>query len=267
MRKKKNEQKKSTAQRLNEQKKEKRMKKFKKIKFFLKVIFLIGLLIGLMAYALTSPIFNITEIEINGNKKIDKETYVELSGLKLDDNIFNFTKAKVIKKIKQNAYVEKVIIKRKLPTKIEIQIEERVASYLIELENQEFAYINNQGYILEKSKEELDLTMITGISTSIENIIEGNRLKEEDLERLQYIIQIKDAINNAGIDKKISKIDVTSRTNCILTLEKEAKEVHIGSVNDNLSGKLLYMKYLLEQEEGVPGTIYLNQSQVYFSPK
>ena len=265
MQKRKKEKQKTTTQRINKQ--EKRIRKYKTIKFILKVIFLTGLLIGLIAYAFTSPVFNITKISVVGNNKFKEEDYIKLSGLSIGNNIFNFRKTSTIDNIKTNSYVDNVRIRRKLPTEIEIQIEERTASFLIRLENDEFAYINTQGYILETTKEQLPLTIITGILTNSESIVEGNRLNNQDLERLQDIIQIKDTIRNAGVNKELNKVNVKSKNNYILTFEKEAKEVQIGGVDDNLSSKILYMNYLLNEQEGVPGTIYLNQEQVYFSPK
>ncbi len=246
--------------------KQKRMKKYRIVKFILKLFIFMALLTGLIVYGFTSPIFNITEIKILGNEKFDEEEYLNLSNLNISDNIFNFRKSTVISNIKNNAYVESVKIKRKLPTKVEITIEERIATYLISMDENEFAYINNQGYILEKSQEKIPLTIIKGISTEIEKIVEGNRLENEDLEKLQNVIQIKDSMKNIEITKELSQIDITNKFNYILTFEKEAKEVQLGNMSD-LSSKMLYMKYVLEQEEGVPGTIYLNQEQVYFSPK
>lgn len=267
MQKKNIEKQKSQNKKITKQEKEKRMRRYKLIKAIVKIVICVAMFIGLIAYGFTSPMFNITEIEVIGNEKFEKDEYVNLSGLKLNNNIFNFRKSIVIGSIKQNAYVENVIVKRKLPNRIEIQITERKVNYLIELENEEFAYINSQGYILEKSKDKLPLTIITGVSTDIQNIIEGNRLNNEDLERLQDVIKIKDSINNAKINKELNKINVKSKTNYILTFEKEAKNVEIGGINDNLSSKMLYLKFVLDEQEGVPGTIYLNQEQVYFSPK
>lgn len=267
MQKKKNEKQKTKTQRVNKQEKEKRMRKFKIVKFILKVMILSGMLIGLIAYAFTSPVFNITKITVVGNNKFEEEDYIKLSGLSIGNNIFNFRKTNTINNIKNNSYVDNVKIRRKLPAEIEIQIEERTVSYLISLENEEYAYINSQGYILERTKEKLSLTIITGILTDTEMIVEGNRLDNEDLERLQDVIQIKDAIKNSGVNKEIDRVDVKSKNNYILTFEKEAKEVQIGGVDDNLSSKILYMEYLLKEQDGVPGTIYLNQEQVYFSPK
>lgn len=245
---------------------QKRMRKVRTIKFIFKTLIIIALLSGLIAFGFTSPMFNITGIDVVGNEKIEKDEYINLSKLNIGANIFNFSKVRAILDIKSNAYVESVRIKRKLPSKIEIKVEERTVTYLIPLPEEEFAYINNQGYILEKSKEKLPLTIITGISTKTENIISGNRLENYDLEKLQNVIQIKDAMNSIEVNKELTTIDITNKYNYILTFEKEAKEVQLGSIND-LSSKVLFMKYIIEDQEGVPGTIYLNQEQNYFSPK
>lgn len=245
---------------------QKRMRKIRVFKFIFKTFVMMALLVGLIIFGFTSPLFNITGIDVIGNEKYEKDEYINLSKLSLGANIFNFSKSRVISDIKTNSYVESVKIKRKLPSKIEINVKERVATYLISLGEEEFAYINNQGYILEKSKEKIPLTKVTGISTKIENIIPGYRLEDHDLEKLQNVIQIKDAMNSIEVDNELSEIDITSKFNYILTFEKEAKEVQLGSVND-LSSKILYMKYIINEQEGVPGTIYLNQEQIYFSPK
>jgi len=61
-----------------------------------------------------------------------------------------------------------VSIKRKFPNKIEITVEERQKNYNIEALNG-YAYINNQGYILEIKKQKIELPLIQGISTEIES--------------------------------------------------------------------------------------------------
>lgn len=246
--------------------KEKRMKRYRIIKFIIKTLIFIALLTGLAVYCFTSPVFNITEIRVLGNEEFEDEEYLKLSQLNTGENIFNFRKSTIISNIKTNGYVESVKIKRKLPTKVEITIEERTPTYLISLEEGDVAYINNQGYILEISPIKLPLTIITGISTKTENIIAGNRLENDDLEKLQDVIQIKDSMKNIEINKELDNIDITNKFNYILTFEQEAKEVQLGDMS-NLSSKMLYMKCVLEEQEGIPGIIYLNQEQVYFSPK
>ena len=108
------------------------LKKKKRIKRMLKFTALLIIIIAGIIFALVSPIFNIKEIDVSNNNQINTETIISLSQLNLGQNIFKFNKNKVNKNIKTNAYIESVEIKRKLPNKVQIQIEERKQEYNVE---------------------------------------------------------------------------------------------------------------------------------------
>ena len=71
---------------------------------------------------------------------------------------------------------------------------------MLALENQ-YAYINNQGYILEISDVKIEVPTITGYVT--ENLEEGKRLIEADLEKLDTVIQIIKTAGEKELDKKL----------------------------------------------------------------
>lgn len=232
------------------------IKKKKRIKKIIKTLLLLAIIIGGICFALISPIFNISDVEVIGNEKIAADTIVSLSQLQVGQNIFRFYKGKLINDIKTNAYVENVKIQRKIPNKIEITIEERKQDYNVEFLNG-YAYINNQGYILEISEQKLDLPVIKGISTPQEQIVEGNRLNDDDLEKLETVIQIMNICKSYDLDKKVSSIDITDSNDYIMEMNEEKKIIHLGN-NSNLSNKMLYVPAILTENEGKEGTIYLN---------
>lgn len=229
------------------------LKKKKRIKLMLKFTALLIIIIAGIIFALVSPIFNIKEIDVSNNEQIKTETIVSLSQLNLGQNIFKFNKNKVNKNIKTNAYIESVEIKRKLPNKVQIQIEERKQEYNVEFLNG-YAYINNQGYILQISEEKQALPTIQGISTPDEQIVEGNRLNSEDLEKLEVIIQIMNICKNYELDSKITNIDISEYT---LYLEEEKKTIYLGD-KSNLSNKMLYVQVIIEENRGKEGAIFVN---------
>ena len=231
-------------------------RKKKKIKKILKLIILIALIAGGTCFALISPIFNIEKIEVTGNNKIPSETIISLSQLENGQNIFRFNKNKTVEEIKTNAYIENAKISRKIPNKIEINIEEREATYNVEFLNG-YAYINNQGYILEKTEQKIEKPVIRGISTEQEQIVEGNRLNDDDLEKLETVIQIMNICKSYELDTKVSSIDVTSKNDYILEMDEEKKTVHLGN-DSNLNNKMLYVPAILTENKGKEGTIYLN---------
>ena len=235
-------------------KKSKKKKKInKKVIGFFSILIIIGVIIAL---ALTAPIFNITDIEVEGNNKITSNTIISLSGLKKGENIFKFNNL-VQEKIKENAYIENVKISRKLPGKVVITVEERKIKYQTNLINS-YVYIDKNGYILENSSERKDgIPLIVGLSTKEDELMNEKRLKTEDLEKINNIIKIVDASKAINIDNLITEINTEDKSNYVLYLESKNKKINIGDTS-NLTNKMLYVQKILENEDGKTGSIFVN---------
>ena len=231
-------------------------RKKKKIKKFLKFLTLVLIIIGGFVFAFVSPIFNINEITVKNNNQIATETIISLSELQKDQNIFRFSRNKIEDQIRTNPYIESVTVKRKIPNRIEITVEERTKNYNVEFLNG-YAYINNQGYILEISEQKLDMPVIQGVSTEEEQIVAGNRLNSDDLEKLETVIQIMNICKNYELDNKITSINISNKNNYEVFIESENKTIEIGD-KSNLSNKMLYVPAIIEENKNKEGTIYLN---------
>lgn len=232
-------------------------RKRKKILKVIKILMLLAIIIGGIIYAMLSPIFNIKNIIVTGNKKISSETIISLSGLNIDQNIFNFWSNDIEEAVKQNAYMDTVEVKRKLPDIVEINVKERTATYMITLGNA-YVHINNQGYILEITAKKLEVPLLIGYNTTAEEIVEGNRLNQTDLEKLNDVLKIMEVASSgkSDISGLITQIDISDRNNYILSLPKEKKTIYLGDTT-NLSTKLLWINKFLEEEKN-EGIIYLN---------
>ena len=217
---------------------------------------LCAILIGGGIYFLLSPLFNIKTITVTGNSKLTEEELISLSGIQLEENTFQVQTTKTQEKIKQNAYVDTVNISRKLPNEIVIEITERTPTFMLTLGNA-YVYINNQGYLLEISQTALELPIITGFQTKEEDIIAGNRLSAEDLQRLDQVLQIMKSAESNGIKDLITEINIENKQDYVLELKKEKKIVHLGDTS-NLSTKMLYIISILEENKDVEGEILVN---------
>lgn len=241
-----------------EKKKKNKPKNLKKslAKRVIKWGFVIAILITATILFLMSPVFNITEVQVSNNKKVNKDTIVSLSKIKLGENIYKITTREIRKNIKENAYIEDVTVKRKLPNIVELDIKEREATYMLEYANS-YAYINNQGYILEISENKLDVPIIVGYFTKEKDMQAGSRLSEEDLERIQTVLKIMETANSNSIGGFITRINIENKQNYILIMEEKGKTVYLGDAT-NLSNRILYLKAILLDQEGVNGEIFLN---------
>lgn len=235
--------------------KEKKKKKRRKIFKTIKILMIIFIVLGGIAYFLLSPIFNITEINVNGNEKISGEEILSLSQLKKDENIFKMNKQEIRDKIKQNAYIDTVEIKRALPDTVIISVTERIPTYQINVSNM-YMLINNQGYMLEMTEMDESMPVIVGISTSEEDIKVGNRLCVEDLEKLGDVLKIVESAKSNNLNNLINKVDITSKDDYIIEMKDEKKTVHIGDTI-NLALKMLYISDIISKEKD-EGEIFVN---------
>ena len=74
----------------------KRKKRNRRIKFVLKTVLFLGIIIGGTVFAMTSPIFDIKNIEVSNNNIISAETIIRLSGLSTENNIFQYKRTEVL---------------------------------------------------------------------------------------------------------------------------------------------------------------------------
>lgn len=249
------------------QKEKRRQKRNKKIKLVLKIVLVLGIIGGGIAFAMISPIFNITEIQVANNQQVSTETIISLSELKTEENIFRFSKISVGSKIKENAYIQNVKIHRKIPSTIQIEIEEREHNYSIDFLGK-YAYISKQGYILEIAEESKQKLILQGINTPEEEILTGNRLNKGDLEKLEDVIKIMNATKEYELDTKVTSIDIHDKNEYSIYLEEEKKKAYLGD-STNLSNKMLYVNAIIEEEKGKIGEIFANgdfnsKFRVYF---
>lgn len=254
-----------------EQYNKKVQKRKKRNKRIIKWTSIAVIVIGGVIFALCSPIFNIKNITAVNNNILSQDTLISLSGLKTDQNIFRFLKSDVEKNLKENPYVESVRVNRKLPDTVEIDVTERQRNFSIKFLNG-YAYINNQGYILEISEENGGLPVIQGTETAEENIVPGNRLDLNDLKKLETVIKIVKIAKENEIAEKISLLDISNKDEYILYFEGEKKTAYLGD-GSNLNTKMLYVKEIMEKyEAGKEGTIFVdgdfnNKFKAYFREK
>ncbi len=241
---------------VSQEEQEKIIKKRKRVIFALKYGALSILFITLILCAMFSPLFNIKTIEVQGNEKVTESEIISLSQIQIEQNTFQLNKRKIKKQIKQNAYIGKVKISRKLPSTLIIQVEERKPTYLLEYAGA-YVYVDKQGYFLEIAQEKLEIPVLQGAITEVSEFSVGNRLCTEDLETLSLVAQIMEVAEINELSNLITRIDISKPKNIKLIFEKQEKTAYLGD-NTNLNTKILTIKSILEKEEGKAGEIFVN---------
>lgn len=236
--------------------KKKVKKKNKKLSVIVKCTSLLGIIIGTTIIGMTSSVFNITEIVVEGNNGVQKETIIHLSGVQIGENIFKINTKNIISNIKNNTYIKNVEINRELPTTLKIKVNERNSKYMLECAGN-YIYIDNQGYLLELTEVALDVPIITGAEATEEELLEIKRLGTRDLSKLSDVLKITETANSYKLYQYIDKIDVTNSKDYIVYMQEFDKTIHIGDTSD-LNNKLLHLREILSNTEGKSGSIFIN---------
>lgn len=246
---------------INSQKKtinKKQNSKNKRKGTIVKWIVLLTLLVTAVVLFLMSSVFNIKEIVVVNNSKVASQEIINLSTLKADVNMFKITNGTIREGIKTNPYIEEVNVKKNINGTITLDIKERVPTFMLNFEEQ-YVYINNQGYMLEMSKEPLELPTITGISTPNEEIKVGGRLNTQDLNKLDDVIKIIEVSKNSSLVNIITDIDISNLLDYKLTVESKQKTVRIGDMT-NINIKLQMAGEVFAAEEGKAGEVYFQDN-------
>ncbi len=232
----------------------KRKKRKKKIIIF--VVFF-GIISGLLGVA-CSPIFSIKSVEISGNNHVSETEIRNLLNIKEDDNLFltfNFT---IRKRLEQNAYIKDVIVRRKLPNTLSVEVKEREIEFVFAKEDT-YYYFDKDGKFLEKSTQPIiGKIEIKGYKTDVDKLEINDTFSNEDLKKLEDINEIIKTAEKQGIADLITYIDISSAKSNVLYLQTENKTVYVGNT-DQLEYKMIFLKTILEKEKGNSGEVHLEE--------
>ena len=226
-------------------------------KVVITAISLIIMTISLAIMAFVTPIFNIKEIKVEGNDIVTTANIINLSRLKIEQNIFKNNKKEIENNIKENPYIENVTVKRILPGTINLKVTERKVEYQIKLISS-YIYIDSSGNILENASSKANVLFIDGYSTTEEHLINEKKLYLTDIEKLKKVSKIKEALKSIDdLDEAEISVNIKDENEFIIYIKSENKKIYIGDIT-NLANKMLYVSKILEKEKDHSGIIFIN---------
>lgn len=201
---------------------------------FIFVVFLITM------FLLKSSFFNIDNVLVRGNKKLTREEIVNSSALNHKENIFRANLKESKKKIRELPYIEDVKIDRKYPNKVEIEVVERKALFLIQKASK-FLKVDEQGFFLEEIEEnEENFPVFTGLNVDKFNL--GDNVFSLGLSNV--IIEFIQETIDLRLIEVFHKINLKEKDNIEITL-KDGVYIAFGKM-DNVNYKLNLLNEVLK---------------------
>ena len=153
------------------------------------------LFIGHWVYVhlLGDPYFRVREVEVEGGRKMTKESLRSLTVIEGMPNLFSVNLREVVKRLESHPWIEQVRVRKIFPNKIFIQVEERKPMAIIQLE--ELCYIDTKGEVFSPvgEKDDYNYPYLTGLSRQVleKDPVEAKRLITKALELLRVVDQEK----------------------------------------------------------------------------
>ena len=230
-------------------KQKKRMSRAKRLmRSGILLVLLVAIISGVCLFA---PFFNITQIKVEGNAQVLTEEILDRAPIVVGTNIFKLNKRTVKKSLASLAYLDKIKVKRRLPSTVRIKVTESYAHLL-------FPYAS--GYIVTdefgKVLEEIsdctgwDLPQVTGVE--IEQVKISEKITVQDRVKFDIILDCIEYFNEHGHLENMSVMDFSDITNIWITY-KEGFSVNFAKF-ENMDYKLKMLDAVLPQVDRSEGT-------------
>lgn len=171
-------------------------------------------------FVLSLPVFNIKDVEIDGNNIVSDDIIKKELGFYELQNIFSFSSPKAKKTLLKNPYIKSVKIKKEYPDKIDIEIIERKPRAYVELKNMDsYVLIDETGMVLEAAsyaKEELPV--IVGLNTSFAI---GQVLMAENTKSFEDVVLLSNLFDKYELTRRM-RVEVSDEKNI---------HIYIGNVD------------------------------------
>ncbi|HEY5525335.1 MAG TPA: FtsQ-type POTRA domain-containing protein [Clostridium sp.] len=238
------------------------IKKAKRKRFIKKIIIIFILLLICGASAVTyTDIFKIKAVNCTGENLVTGDYVIEKSESLKGENILFLNKKDFEKRLKENPYIKNIVINKKYPNTLEIEIVEKKGLYYVK-QGQEYNIISCDMIYVEKTNsiEGRNLIELKGVDLSgkvLGDNIEGNTRIEQVLTDIYSVEQF---ISEDAMNIEITTLDIADLSNIKAYLG--SIEVYIGN-DENISGK---MKIALGIYETGAAKKYINVSGNLKSP-
>jgi len=188
-----------------------------------------------------SSFFDISEVAVTGNKAVDRESILALSGIRYGTNITRYSGSGISALLKTHPYIERAEVTRVFPRRIEIKISERVPMALVNSEDKHYLLDANGYCLAEVGIAVAESWSLPGIRrpSDAQRLFPGERATDPGTQAALSLIKQLDPY----FLENIYEIDAPSAEK-LSVLNREGLRVYFGQAED-LDRKLQNYEELL----------------------
>lgn len=181
-------------------------------------------------FVTTSPFFAIKQVDVVGNTRISREMVLDYAGLHVGDNSLAVSLAKVEHTLLETPWVQEVSVKRLLPDRFVIRVQERLPSFWVRKDGALF-YADARGVIIAPVETHNFLALPTLMVAS------G---AEDALDRIEeYLAILRSGLRSGRLPVEFGTVSTVSLTPAKgMELYLEDRELRFSIATDDFKGNL-----------------------------
>ena len=179
-----------------------------------------------------SDFFQITAMEITGNRMASKEQITVLSKVDIYSNLLTINAAQVKSLLESHPWIARADVTRDWPNRLLIIIKEKTPVALLR-RNSGLFFLDNKGHIIAAatSSQELDFPVITGLENFNFNSTQSTQTPGI-LQETMGLLKLASRNNSILPEQNISEIHINKNGQLILYLLERPFPIHMGADRD-----------------------------------
>ncbi len=180
--------------------------------FSLLLLIIVGIILSLTVF------FKIEKITVEGKTPYAEDKIIEISGIKINDNLFLTDKQKSAERIKQRLpYIGEVKFSNNIPNEIVIKVEQTSEKCAIK-NGEGYVLANEYGKALQVGVTEVDSNLIMILGGDVKKAEIGKKVEFKNKETQKMLDKIMGVIKNYKMND-ITKIDVSDKMDIVMTYQ------------------------------------------------
>ena len=198
----------------------------------------------LMNVVVNSDHFKVATIQVNGNQRLCDQDVIELSDIRHGVSTFDLDLEIIGQKLAENDWIHSASIMRKLPQGVVIDIRERQAVFIVNLEY--LYYVDADGEIFKvlRSGDELNYPLVTGLDR--QQLLDS---PEAGRQQLRHVAQMLGDLRQRKLfnEQRVAQINIDPQDGYVLYTDPYGVPVYVGK--DQFSEKIDRLEQIFPEIE------------------
>ena len=214
-----------------------------------RIVFVV-LMVLLIAAALVGActvFFRVEFVEVEGNARYSEEQILDAARINMGENLILTQKDLIVQRLYDRLpYVDQVVVRKRFPTTLRLQITETAAAAAIATEDESSWWLmDGKGKILEQvdAATAENYTRVLGLSAVSPQVGKTVDVGEGHINQLDGLLGLLQALQERGMTSKINSINASSRTELVMVYQGRIQAKLLNNVDFNR--KILILEEIL----------------------